>query len=319
MKRELSVDLAKIVAMYFVLALHIFVATDLQPCFLRIHWWSIFGIAIPMFFMASGYLMYKKNLTYGYVGKKVAGILRFVFITITPFVLFLLIKGDGQAWKQYIYWFFQKGLFNVYWYFGAMILIYLLAPPIKRIVEGRLSKYFMGGVFLICHVVFFLNVHYDFERNCIPQTFRIWNWILYFSIGMLVNKYKDKVMCVKWWHAILAAGICIGFMFLFRKMVRGNEYYFCSFPCMLYSSFVFARIVCLDISESMAITRLSKLFLPIYSTHIILYGFWKKYVGLSLSEPNINFIVNYFLVAILVTVVSYIIMKIPKMDKVFKI
>ncbi len=131
--------------MYFVLALHIFNAAKIETCFLKYHWWSVSGIAIPLFFMVSGYLLCNKEITPKYQCRKIFGILRYVFITATPYVFYLMAK-DYPYWYRY-YWdcLHQAGDLGVYWYFGAMILIYLSAPLIKHILHSRYALIFLGG------------------------------------------------------------------------------------------------------------------------------------------------------------------------------
>ena len=70
-ERDISVDFIKIVAMYSVLALHIGFAIPVIPCFLSKYWWFIWGVAIPLFFMSSGYLMESKTTDYSYSFRKI--------------------------------------------------------------------------------------------------------------------------------------------------------------------------------------------------------------------------------------------------------
>ena len=97
-----------------------------------------------------------------------------------------------------------------------------------------------------------------FERHYIPQMYRIWNWILYFSLGMMVRLYHDKLRFITWKHVLAAGLVCVVLL-------------------------------------------------------------WKKYVGLTVDEPNLNIIVNYLFVASIVTILAFAIMKLPYANKVFRL
>ena len=80
--RNQSIDLVKVIAMFMVLLLHTGVArhcssidyTSVPQVYL------IAGIAIPMFFMVSGYLLSTKEPSFAYSARKTFGILKFTFI-----------------------------------------------------------------------------------------------------------------------------------------------------------------------------------------------------------------------------------------------
>jgi surface polysaccharide O-acyltransferase-like enzyme len=305
--------------MYSVVALHIFHGTKIAPCFISTHWWSFFGVAVPLFFMVSGYLICYKTVTPKYICIKIIGILKYVFITVSPFVIYGLLLGNMSSWKSYYIVFHQYGPLPVYWYFGAMIIVYLFAPYIQILMNDKRRVYFMGGTFIVCQIIFLLNIEYDFERLYVRQMYRIWNWFFYFSLGMFVRQYMDRLLFVRWWHVIISAMICMVFMYSMHSKLSGNEYFFCSAPCMLYVFLLFVVLNRININKSRIISLLSNLFLPIFTIHELIYDYWKKYVGLVIEEPNLNMVVNYLLCAIIITSVSYLIMRLPFANKVFKI
>lgn len=86
MARNLSIDLVKIIAMLMVI--HIRVTGVVSESLLSLCNDAYSGIAIPLFFMVSGYLLSAKNLTPKYSVKKIKGILRFVGITVTTIIAY---------------------------------------------------------------------------------------------------------------------------------------------------------------------------------------------------------------------------------------
>lgn len=174
-----------------VMALHTCIdRTDSLPGFVLSR---TFGLSIPLFFMVSGYLMQGRRVDWHYSIKKVWGILRFTFIIcISYWIVHSMRHGVdfiGFA-KLWIGSFVQRGLFGVFWYFGAMILLYLVLP-FYNTWEQRNPRFLPRMIIILLGVAFcFFMADYtnDFEHKYIPQTFSLWYWLLFFSIGQLLRK-----------------------------------------------------------------------------------------------------------------------------------
>ena len=163
--RNLSLDLIKFIAMCGVIALHstmqyinpnYFSAADVI--------YDLGIIAMPLFFMVSGYLLIgRENVTYSYAFRKIWGIIRFVaIITLTFSTLYCIKNGFSLTPFISIFCgaFVQKGAFSVFWYFGAIILCYLLLPLISRLFHSNARCYALTTLtlFVICSVVFSLTL-----------------------------------------------------------------------------------------------------------------------------------------------------------------
>ena len=102
--------------------------------------------AIPLFFMVSGYLLANKKLNINYSKRKIGGILRFVIITTTIYVIGsflydLIVIGHlnldcYNKFGTYTQWFIQKGGMWQYWYFASMIIIYLISPILDKLIHS---------------------------------------------------------------------------------------------------------------------------------------------------------------------------------------
>ena len=202
--RNLSIDLVKIVAMFGVMCLHSTHSYSIpgQLCFADILYESAV-VSMPLFFMVSGYLLIgRDNIDYRYVFHKVIGIIRFVSIIVFTFWLarsvYHLQFDFVELFKSLVYPYIQRGQFGVFWYFGAMIILYLLYPAINTLYKCHRHAYYsvlaitlltsytmfisnllMGGVFDTCE-----------NETTICQTFRIWISISYFMIGGLIHKLQ---------------------------------------------------------------------------------------------------------------------------------
>lgn len=182
-ERNQSVDLIKIVAMMGVMALH--TCLDRTDGMLGFVLSRTFGLSVPLFFMVSGFLMQGRCVDWEYSVRKVRGILRFTFIICFAYWLIHSIRHGfefvGLA-KLWIGSFLQKGQFGLFWYFGSMILLYLILPYYNRL-EIKNHNFLPCAIVCLLTIVFcFFMADYtlDFERNYIPQSLRLWYWILFF-------------------------------------------------------------------------------------------------------------------------------------------
>lgn len=125
--------------------------------------------------MVSGFLMQGRTLNWEYSAKKILGILRFTFIICISFWLIHSIRHGFDFMGFVKLWggsFVQRGTFGLFWYFGAMILLYMILPYFNK-MENR-KPYFLPGIifcfwdFLFVHlwqtILVILKVHIFCKR-----------------------------------------------------------------------------------------------------------------------------------------------------------
>lgn len=280
----------------------------------------IAGISVPLFFMVSGYLLSAKRFTWQYSIRKIKGILRFCLtMCFLYWLLFDLVKG---SWPTEVVWdffgcFFQRGHMWMFWYFGAMIIIYMLLPWCGSLLLRKQSTIYL---FLVVSIGFGLNAYLGFEEKYICQTFRLWNWLLYFSLGALLRRALIETKP----KAVLSGGafvismlMFVAFSWMLRDSVAGIEYYFGSVFCVLYALCAFLFMSGLSISDNRTIASLSSLFLPVYALHwemwtmvrrvdVSMFGEWSPLAG-------------FLLLSISTIIVSWALMKVPYINKIFNI
>ncbi len=175
-----SIDLIKIVAMIFVMGLHCagaFVSHDYDNL-----WGNIVGrisvCAIPLFFMVSGYLLLGRTQPdFHYSLRKSISLIRFVAICIVGYTLIywmvcllrhVPIHGLDLI-KNFFGAFIQRGAFSIFWYFGAMIIIYWIYPMLNRVYLNRFQKYV--GILLILVFVEFIVFALHISHNCLDISY----------------------------------------------------------------------------------------------------------------------------------------------------
>ncbi len=164
--RNMSIDVIKIIGMLGVIMLHT------THDFMGENGWDLASfmyksavISIPLFFMVSGYLLIgRSNTGYGYVFKKIGRILRYVSIfCVVYWLLYSTVKANFSIDILFSIFFgsiLVDGPFYVFWYFAAIMLIYLLLPLINRIFKWN-NSIFLGMTLLfavIQNIVFLHNL-----------------------------------------------------------------------------------------------------------------------------------------------------------------
>lgn len=317
--RNLSIDLIKIVAMLGVISLHCNMDRLDNPIAFVLS--RMAGISIPLFFMVSGYLLINKKGGFLYSLKKIAGILRFVFICSLVYWIIHVIHHqqlDFTIISIYCKAFIEKGPLWMFWYLGAMCLMYVLLPFLNWL-DDHIRDFFpilLIGLICIDFLIFILTYTCKWEYDVI-QTFRLWNWLTFFSIGAIFRKYN--VCCyTNIFLVIIMMIIFVGFVFWSKNTIDTLPHFFTTPICIVYASVVFLYINTKKIGQNRTISLLSSLFLPVYSIHYFIIKSYRHFID-GYWGGVITPVADYVIITIMTLVLCYGIMKIPFSDKIFKI
>lgn len=278
------------------------------------------GIAIPMFFMVSGYLLSIKTPSWSYSFRKVWGIIKYCLLICIPMSIVMSFTS-GELQLLFPECLIQKGRIFQFWYFGSMMIIYLLLPYLIICIKHKYFRFIMMGVFALCSFIFILNYFCGFEKNII-QTFRLWNWFFYFFLGAFIRLNDNKFKWIRWYYIIPSLAVYIIFFDLMK--VGANEYYFCSPLCTVHTTIVFVTILNSHISGNKVLSQLANCFLPVYTFHTFIEVFFCSKTPLfkwleQTLHTRIAYTSEYMIVAVVCVVISLAVMRTPYMDRVFKI
>lgn len=312
--RNISVDLIKIIAMIMVVRMHIGLNHNLAH-FTPFSF--IFGLlcpAVPLFFMVSGYLMQGKMPDYQYIFRKIGKILRYVYIIIPiscvltgifehhprPHSLWTWIIGGGNMWQ--------------FWYFASIIMVYLCAPYLCKIVASARAHIHIAVMLLICAIVTIANVEFSFEQQYIQQTFRLYYWVFYFMLGAYIkqNGHSQKI---NWLWVLIMMGGSVVFIRPSLSPLFDNLYG--SVVCASYAYCIFCACLNTSIKESKAISLLSSLFLPIYTLHPFVIKWVGNHIDLSIAPPYLQTFMCYLIVLSITMVISIVLIEIPYVNRIF--
>ena len=330
-KRELWVDLLKIICAFLVIILHAVSygiwEKDLSPSTIIYY---IGTFAIPLFFMISGYLQLRKdNIDYKYVFKKIKKIL--IVVVCWNFIEYLKQVYAGNSIMPFVTSYnslLQRGYFYHFWYLGSLIILYLLLPILNKLFKKQ-PKYFI--IFTIIMTILCVsidifniitcNINGILVKDRVIQTYRLWTWVTYYCLGGCITKLNNYKIS-KRTHLLIMIGLIIitlGYEYMFALKLYNNLYAenFYDSLLVLVTSFTiftyFRRITINNKDISDFIILLSSLTMGIYIIHKTVLEYF------IITDNNYMNLMVAISVFILSTTISFVISKIPKIKELIKI
>lgn len=277
-ERNTNLDLIKSVACISVVGLH---AVNMNNYTL----YYLFDCGVPLFFMVNGYLLLlREQAGYRYVLYKIAHILKVVvswnFLIAVPVLIFRqkLINPFRMAFDSLL----QKGYLWHFWFFGALILIYLILPVLHLLIyeKRRFHRAMCLALMCVCLCMSTLSMIKGYPLSMfVPQPLRLWTWLFYFLLGGLAAFESGKIQRVPLRvHGILlflftlynnTAEKKVGLYLLHSRLA---EYFYDNLFSIIWYLLLFTFLLRLPIKDSckIPISRFSSLTMGIFIIHPIL-------------------------------------------------
>lgn len=323
--RNLSLDLIKTIAMLMVMGLHTQIGFfEHNPVLSRIIYYSCVP-AIPLFFMASGYMLIgRKDTTIAYSLGRIGRVLRFAFIFAGATSVFLLGMPDTGSFDLVCY--IQRvvrlmtttSFEGILWFLMALCIVYAVYPLLNRLRSNM--QYYVTALILTALVqswYFSLNITGDGEK-IILQILRVWNWIFYFMLGGLLKDFRFSAIPSL---ILTIAGAALNLKATAYLVPHLGtiycEYFYSSLFVIILSTGLFS--LCLNIKVGKlktAIEAMAPLFLPVYVLHLFVItatASMREYI-----YPGAP-LVYWLVVSALSIGISYVVMKIPFVNRIFRI
>ena len=328
--RNINLDLIKVLACIGVVLLHTtmigFKETGSWNLLAYLYYLGTYSI--PLFFMVNGYLLLgKRSITYSYILHKV----KWILITVSSWTFIMwLFKRDFAVnpIKKVIGSLLQKGYFSQFWFFGALILIYLCLPILRKFLNSKRSYLYILSSLLTIGLVFELtNIVLQMPlQSYLIQTFRLWTWFFYYILGGLVAQFDKNIIKngFKTWMkivSILLVLISPVILFFIAKTIYHNffaEYFYDILFVKIVSLGFFLTVLTLSLEENKSkwIVYLSNQTMGVFIIHTYVMKIWEKLIGFSFTGA-------YLLFPIFTLVVSFLIvgmlMKIPYFNRIVKL
>lgn len=328
--RNINLDLIKVLACIGVVLLHTTMIgfKDTGSWNLLAYLYYLGTYSIPLFFMVNGYLLLgKRNITYSYILEKV----KWILITVSSWnTIVWLLKRDFAVnpVKKIIGSMVQKGYFFQFWFFGALILIYLCLPILKNFLNSKRSYLYILSLLISIGLIFELtNIIIQTPlQSYVIQTFRLWTWFFYYILGGLIAQFDKEFIKngFKRWMKIVAVLLLLitpVILYFLAKTIYHNlfaEYFYDILFVKIVSLGVFLTILTLSLKESKYkwIVSLSNQTMGVFIVHTYVMKVLEKLLGFSYTGAYLLFPI--FTLCISIIVVS-LLMKIPYFNRIVKL
>lgn len=287
--KDINLDLLKVIACVGVVLLHTemggFKETGSWNFSTYLYYLGTYSI--PLFFIVNGYLLLgKKEITYSYILQKV----KYILITVLSWTFIVwLFKRDFSVnpIKKLIGSLVQKGYFFQFWFFGALILIYICLPVLKQFLNSKRSYLYFLSVLLVIGLIFELtNIVLQMPiQTYVIQTFRLWTWLFYYILGGFISQFDKNTIKngFKRWMKVIAVLLLLVspfILFFIAKTTYHNffaEYFYDILLVKVVSVGIFLTIFSIVLNENSNkwIIFLSNQTMYLYNTHLYYEGMGK--------------------------------------------
>lgn len=114
-----------------------------------------------------------------------------------------------------------------------------------------------------------------------------------------------------------ASSLFVLFSYILYDKLSGIEYYFGSLFCIIYAICLFVCVIQFPIKGNKLISVLANLFLPVYALH------WEVKIMLSFVDTTLygmfSPLVDFVILSMVTLLVSWLLMRIPVIKKIFNI
>ncbi|MDS8433997.1 acyltransferase family protein [Streptococcus pneumoniae] len=328
--RNINLDLLKVLACVGVVLLHTTMGgfKETGSWNLLAYLYYLGTYSIPLFFMINGYLLLgKREITYLYILQKVKWIL--ITVSSWSFIVWLF-KRDftTNPIKKIVGSLIQRGYFFQFWFFDALILIYLCLPILRQFLNSKRSYLYSLSLLMTIGLIFELsNILLQMPiQTYVIQTFRLWTWFFYYLLGGYIAQFtiEEIESRFKNWMKIVSILLLLIspiILFFIAKTIYHNlfaEYFYDTLFVKVSTLGIFLTILMLTLNENRreSIVSLSNQTMGVFIIHTYIMKVWEKVLGF-------NFVGAYLLFALFTLSVSFIIvgmlMKIPYFNRIVKL
>ena len=269
--------------------------------------WSFCAcIGVPCFLITSGILFRKKNIIHFVKAKFTSIVVPWIFCGTLVYMI-----SDFSSYSIIEYIRFVLGVGSYLYYIPVLLITYIIFYILPEKTICCILCIIINVISLIVSQFDLLNIGNDFLD--------IFNWIGYFAIGCLINKfgllnkiksYKKLIIYV----CIPACILCCVLAYIFEVETYFNLFVFISIP--FYFSLVYG-ISALWFENSTIIQNIGKISYTIYLIHMPVASVFKRLVRMSFIEAYV--LIPFFVVFVVVMVINLYKAIIKKNDKLMNI
>ncbi|MBQ8878160.1 MAG: acyltransferase [Lachnospiraceae bacterium] len=322
--RNVNLDLIKCIACFAVVGLHAVGMNNYTIYYLC-------GCGVPLFFMVNGYLLFsKEQLPYTYIFRKILQILKIVLLWNLLIALPVLVIRHKIVNPLTLSFssLLQKGYLWHFWFFGALLLLYLILPPLHKLFHKKRGIHVLTVIlcFFLCLSMSITSMVKGYPLHAyIPQSLRLWTWLFYFAAGGLFAHFGTKLfkfpLLLHTAFMICAALLnnrSLKHIGLYFTQSRIADYYYDYLSSVIYYLLLFTLLLRIPLKQAAhkAIAFLSSLTMGIFILHpIFLMGINAFYTPDNKTAAIILWVLLTFASAL----VAFIMSKLPLIKELIKL
>ena len=314
MKRNRTIDLLKFIFSICVIAIHSSLFKEINTTLYISTTMGLFRIAVPFFFITSGYFYYRKlssnQDTKIYILKLIKIFLIFEAIEILLYTPFQLSSLHGFGLVTYLWSIISVGLGGAYWYLISTIISLLILTPLWK--KKRILPLLITGLCL--YLVVFTNDSYSmiFNETPIQEIAKIdryiWRWpqaglcssLFYLSLGAYLYEKKPIIKHLK---LLLVFFIMLLVIESYLLQTHGASDANCYLSLIIFTPLLF--IFVLEHPINIKFEYFGKMSLYIYMIHQIML----QVIGFIFPFLWSNNELRFLICAILTVGLSYLLSK----------
>lgn len=324
-----NIDLIKLIAMLGILLAHSVSCIGIGRFGYGGEIYRIFVVCIPLFFMVAGYTsLGREGNPVRYSMKRISGIIKFCAIMgAVSYLWDMILYGAPFSFLKLAVSCFEPmfglGRFSIFWFFGALIVLYAFYPLLNRLIlhDSLQFRRLVLVLLVVQQVVFFGILCYPPYPDINTYSFLdydVWNWMLYFCIGGFIRKGSLPKWITRKPMLISLLVIIIPFQWLLFPIVNSYNtgYFYNSLPVTILAAAIFAACMKIDLSQVRPLMKLVPgIFLPVYAIHLPII------VRLRMSFPDFGYLTPaLFWIACCAVIlpIAYIMARIPLVSRIFR-
>lgn len=281
-----------------------------------------FSVSVLVFFAASGYILLNRIVTYKYIIAKIISITVLMASWSIAYSIVFSIQHKcnflENAVENFFLAFIQKGKFPFFWYFGALIILYLVTPVISKLFSSFKTGLAVIAILFLCNCASnVVNLIYIWKTNTaiysidsFHQIYKIWTFLFYYCLGGIVGHPSFKVQLNVYKEALVVLLVLIintvfvwyAYIFLGNHMIVNSvEYHHDSLFAI-----VLVFLILLVFLKSKEMTSTSKYILMISKCGLGIYCLhgWVKNAIYKVIVPSA--LLDLVVVAALEFIISFI-------------
>jgi surface polysaccharide O-acyltransferase-like enzyme len=199
-KRLYQIDVIKVFAIFSVVSVHFLLNSGFYD--ISVTGWmptidvilrTIFITAVPLFIMATGFLMGDKVLSSSYIVKIWRTLLLYVIVSIIDWIGHTLILGSKISFSDALYGMLDFSTDSYAWYVEMYIGLYLLIPVLNAAWHYQSNEQYHLYILIISVILFFLPSLFNVFGKIMPDWWTAAYPIGYYYFGVYFKTYFSKI------------------------------------------------------------------------------------------------------------------------------